>query len=297
MFFINAEVGFVVGYDGNIFKTVNSGSSWQKQQSGTTLPLVSVFFLNDTIGYISGQGSSGCLDADCGKGAVLLKTLDGGKTWTKTFFKEYASIYSLLFFDEVRGLSIIRLPDASNSESYFLAKTFDGGSSWELLDLTITEYTKFYSIDNIVFVAGKDQDIFKSKDFGNSWQTIHTPTSVLGNVYFINENTGFFNSATGIYKTIDGGLHWQIATFPFSKFDFFHFYSEAEGFNIGMVTAYEGGDFPTFKGSYSYNTYDSGEYWEQSSLEESLFFWLAYFPQKDLGYSVGSSQFYTIKRK
>lgn len=44
MFFINAEVGFVVGYDGNIFKTVNSGNSWQKQQSGTTLPLVSAFF-------------------------------------------------------------------------------------------------------------------------------------------------------------------------------------------------------------------------------------------------------------
>lgn len=39
LFFINSEIGFVVGYNGDIYKTINSGVDWQKQNSGTTLHL------------------------------------------------------------------------------------------------------------------------------------------------------------------------------------------------------------------------------------------------------------------
>jgi len=33
--FINAETGFIVGYNGEIYKTNNAGKSWQKQNSET----------------------------------------------------------------------------------------------------------------------------------------------------------------------------------------------------------------------------------------------------------------------
>jgi photosystem II stability/assembly factor-like uncharacterized protein len=86
IFFINPNIGFVVGYNGDIYKTIDSGKTWEKKNSGTTLHLFSVFFLDENVGFVSSQAMGGCLDADCDKGSVLLKTTNGGDTWTKTFF-------------------------------------------------------------------------------------------------------------------------------------------------------------------------------------------------------------------
>src|SRR5687768_8595437 len=85
LFFLNSEIGFLVGLNGEIHKTINSGKTWEKKNSGTTLHFQSVYFLNKTTGYVGGQAMGGCLDEDCDKGSVLLKTTDGGETWTKTF--------------------------------------------------------------------------------------------------------------------------------------------------------------------------------------------------------------------
>lgn len=301
LFFLNSEIGFVVGYNGEMHKTINAGKSWTKQISGTTLHLFSVFFLNENIGFASGQAMSGCLDQDCGKGSVFLKTTDGGETWTKSFFKDYTGIYSLKFFDASKGLAIIHTPDVPNSRDYYIAKTSDGGNSWTFADLPINPANdRFFCVDNMIFVAGENQKIFKSKDYGNSWQTINTPISVsnnVGHVYFYNENIGFIDGGTNIYKTTDGGLNWEVTGFPFSILDVFHFYNETEGFNVKIVSVYDGGDWPTFKGSINYQTSDGGVSWNKSALIDSLFLGFTYFPQRDLGYGMNGKEFYTMKRK
>ena len=61
----------------------------------------SVYFLNQDVGFASGQAMSGCLDEDCDKGSVFLKTINGGETWTKKLFEEYVRIKSLHFFNEI----------------------------------------------------------------------------------------------------------------------------------------------------------------------------------------------------
>lgn len=301
IFFINSEVGFVVGYNGEIYKTVNSGEFWQKQNSETTLHLLSVYFLNGEIGFVAGQAMSGCLDDDCDKGSVLLRTTDGGETWAKSFFEDYVRIKSLWFFDKFKGLAIIYTPDIPNSREYHIAKTSDSGNNWELLDLAIKPaYDKFFYVDNVVFIAGENQKIFKSKDYGVSWQTINIPIPAwndVRNIYFYNESIGFVDGVTNIYKTMDGGLNWKTVGFPFSSFDNLHFYNETEGFNIETVFKYEGGDFPTFKGSLSYQTFNGGENWDKSDLIDSLYPGLTYFPQRNLGYGINLSEFYTIKKK
>ena len=73
IFFINPDIGFVVGYNGDIYKTTDSGQTWVKKNSGTTLHLFSVFFLDENVGFASSKAASGCLNEDCDKGAVLLK--------------------------------------------------------------------------------------------------------------------------------------------------------------------------------------------------------------------------------
>ena len=301
LFFINSSVGFVVGYNGDIYRTINSGESWQKQSSGTSLHLFSVYFINENTGFVSGGAMNGCLDEDCNKGCVFLKTTNGGETWTKKLFKDYLRITSLHFFNESVGLALIYPTDLPNSQDSYIAKTENGGDSWELIDLAIKPvYDKFYCVHDVVFIAGENQKIFKSTDWGNSWETLATPipaSNFVRNIYFYNENSGFIDGVTGIYKTTDGGLHWDPVDFPFSSFDVFHFYSETEGFNIETVSIWEGDEFPVFAGTQSYQTSDGGKTWKKSELNDSIYPGLTHFPERDLGYGINYSDFYTIKKK
>ena len=68
--FINPSTGYIIGLNGAIYYTSDSGNTWQSQSSGTTLHLESVFFLNENIGFISGRGMGNCLDPDCDKEAL-----------------------------------------------------------------------------------------------------------------------------------------------------------------------------------------------------------------------------------
>ena len=302
IYFVNPNFGFVVGYNGDIYKTIDSGKTWEKKNSGTTLHLFSVFFLNENVGFVSSQASSGCLDADCDKGCVLLKTTDGGETWTKTFFPDYTRILSLKFFNALNGIAIIYTPEYPNSrDDEYVAITSDGGINWNLLDLAIIPYCdKLFSVDNFVFVAGENQKIFKSSDYGYNWQTINTPIEAYNSVrdiYFYNEQIGFIDGITSVYKTTNGGLNWIKTNFPFTNFGTIHFYDQNEGFNIEPVMVYEGGDFPTFKGSICYETKNGGDSWSTSDLVKSLYLGLTFFPQRNLGYGFNLSEFCTIKKK
>ncbi len=298
IFFINSDIGFMVAFNGCIYKTINAGKSWHKQNSGTTLHLYSVFFLNENIGFVSGRASNDLSD-DGGKGSVLLRTTNGGETWTKKNFEDYVDMKCLHFFNESQGLAIIYTPDIPNSRDYYISKTSDGGDNWEFIDLPIRPvFGKYYCVDNVVFIAGENQNIFKSTDYGVSWVTLNTPIPAsqnVMNIYFYNQNIGYLDG-TNLYKTINGGLNWKTVDVPFSFFDDFHFYNEMDGFNTDSVFAYEG-DCEVFKGIRSYQTYDGGESWHKSKLVDTLCFGRSYFPQRDLGYSFLNTEFYTIKKK
>ena len=66
MFFVDKNTGYVGGYHGTIYKTINGGESWIHQSSGTNKNLNSVYFTDSNTGYTVGD-----------EGTVL-KTVDGG---------------------------------------------------------------------------------------------------------------------------------------------------------------------------------------------------------------------------
>jgi photosystem II stability/assembly factor-like uncharacterized protein len=300
IFFVNSEIGFVVGYNGDIYKTTDSGEIWTKQNSGTTLHLHSVYFLNENVGFASSQAMN-CLDPDCNKGCVLLKTTNGGEEWTKTFFPEYLSIRSLKFFDESNGIAIIYTLGNFGNQKKNIAITSDGGVSWTLSDLVINApYDKLVFVNNLIYVAGENQRIFRSADFGHTWITLNTPvktTSNIREIYFYNENIGFIDGVKETFKTKDGGLSWTKIDFPFDGFGTLHFSNENEGFNLEYISAYEGGgDWPVFKGSIFYETKDGGLTWTKSELIPSLSLNLSTFPQRELGFAFSGSTEYRIKK-
>jgi photosystem II stability/assembly factor-like uncharacterized protein len=254
-----------------------------------------VFFLDENIGFVLGEAMNGCLDGDCDKGCVLLKTTDGGESWVKAFFPEYSQMLSLKFFDALNGISLIYTTDVH------VATTADGGLTWTLDTLKVQpSYERLFFADKIVFAAGKNQEIYKSSDFGKTWETINTPVEAwneVRNLYFFNEMIGYIDGISAIYKTTDGGITWEKTNFPFSSFETFHFYNENEGFNFETVSVYDGGEYPSFKGSVCFETKDGGTTWSKSELMKTLYPGISYFPERNLGYSINNPGFWTFRKK
>eukprot|EP00854_Cymbomonas_tetramitiformis_P028776 gene28776-35719_t len=67
-YFINSEIGWVVGADGIIFHTQNGGNNWVEQNRGH-LSYKAVSFVSATHGWVVGSSNS------------ILITQDGGQTW------------------------------------------------------------------------------------------------------------------------------------------------------------------------------------------------------------------------
>ena len=84
MAFADTTHGWVVGLGGLILATSDGGKRWRPQRSGTTLDLLDVAFADATHGVAVGDRTKGD-DPLAAQfiGSVVLRTTDGGATWTK----------------------------------------------------------------------------------------------------------------------------------------------------------------------------------------------------------------------
>ncbi|MCX6150795.1 MAG: YCF48-related protein [Ignavibacteriales bacterium] len=81
IWFINQNVGWVVGDNGKILKTIDGGKNWVFQNSGTDLPLLKVKFVNSRKGYIVG-GYSNYENVGENEKGIILTTNTAGEKWT-----------------------------------------------------------------------------------------------------------------------------------------------------------------------------------------------------------------------
>lgn len=298
IFFINNDTGFLVGNTGRIFKTTNSGISWRHINSGVSQDLVSIFFINDNVGYASTEGAN-CPYRDCSKGCFFLKTTDCGETWTNIPFREYYRILSLRFYDESNGVALIYTEWERDSIPAKIATTSDGGKSWKMSNLSIKLGTdRLFLSGNMIFVPGKNQELYRSNDRGLKWDTIKVPyiqNSSIHGYYFINQDTGFVNLTTEFitetFRTSDGGRTWSEAHLPFPYLDNqIIFYNEIEGFRISGFT----GDIT---GSTFYLTKDAGISWETGTLKEIISMHHTHFPNSGSGFGFYKDTFYSFRRQ
>jgi photosystem II stability/assembly factor-like uncharacterized protein len=90
-YFFNGHHGFLVGSDGNIIGTNDTGQSWTNVYSGVVEDLQDITFINERTGFVVG---------DFGR---ILKTVDGGATWYKTNSGTQEKIYSIGFINDHEG--------------------------------------------------------------------------------------------------------------------------------------------------------------------------------------------------
>jgi photosystem II stability/assembly factor-like uncharacterized protein len=220
---------------------------WQVIDVPFKQALQDVHFLNKDVGYMLGQNQ------EVGNWFnVLLKTADGGKTWSVTEFEPpqaggVADLFALsptdifttkhgVFRSANEGVSWEDLNSALSSSAvpirgiYFsdpqhgvIGKglsfywTEDGHSFHEVYVKTSgTSIKSLQQVDGVLFATagtpGSTGILFKSVDGGKSWQRIDVNAGYISSLHFVSKAIGYLLCNNNVYQTIDGGESWHIQT-------------------------------------------------------------------------------------
>jgi photosystem II stability/assembly factor-like uncharacterized protein len=205
-----------------LYATTDGGATWDPV---TNVPepqpegLCGIWVIDENIVYACGRY--------CGTPRVI-KTTDGGGSWTSTDMSAYASgLVDCHFFDPDTGLAVGLVGDLDSGLSRgVVLHTTDGGGSWTTRHTTSGEALLCWKIT------------FPTRDIGYISVQRHPL------------------STSGVFlKTTDGGLTWEEKPFP----DTTYFYIQGIGFATPDV-GWLGGTAAT------YATTDGGETWAASSL-------------------------------
>ena len=201
-FFVDDNIGWIVGSAGFIKKTTNSGLDWIQQNSGTTLTLKSVQFVDQNTGWI------------CGEAGLILKTTDGGQNWFNQTSGTTEHLTDIEFLNFNAGYAV--------GFGGKILKTTNGGSAWLALASGTTSNLSaidFIDTESGYIIGGELGNwlILKTTDGGAGWinksssfpYTYGFPITV----EFINSDLGFVGGgitphSNYIYKTTDGGNTW-----------------------------------------------------------------------------------------
>ncbi|MBN2276005.1 MAG: T9SS type A sorting domain-containing protein [Bacteroidales bacterium] len=267
VYFINANIGFVVGWDGVILKTLDGGNHWRSQNSNTINDLYSVYFIDSITGFSTSSHE-------------LLKTTNGGESW----FIQDTSINAYLFD--------IHFPEKDTGfvgGAGYMLKTTDKGENWIKQKSIMASACSFWATGSKNLFIGADYGwIFKSTDGGENWlETNHTGFPVyIDDIFFINQDTGY---ATGggfaqgfekgcVYKTINGGLEWSmdVAFSPDARLYSVYFVNNKIGYIVGNYGSI-------------FKTTDAGNSWMSlnSNVENSL--GSVFFIDSLTGYAAGAN--------
>ncbi len=202
--------GFAVGLNGTMARSLNGYTNW----TYVTPPVVTnynkvVYADTQTLFAVGGNRYNDSIQ-------VILKSVDGGMSWSVSYNQPGKWLKSVHFFDTQTGIAV--------GDSGTILKTTNGGTNWAPVAAPVARNFNaltFISSNTGFIVGGKESNdsirtILKTVNGGNSWSVvIDEPGAWLTDVTFV---TPFIGYAVGyratLYKTVDGGQNWIPQTIP-----------------------------------------------------------------------------------
>jgi photosystem II stability/assembly factor-like uncharacterized protein len=156
---IGSHIGFAVGHEETLLRTMDDGLSWQLVRTSVEgVPLLRVRFFDPDIGFATG-----------GSG-VLYSTRDGGNTWSRSVVTTDDDFDPHLFDVALLGGGQLVLA----GEAGRLFRSNDNGVTWHELPSPYTG--SFFGLatptPNTLIAFGMLGHAFISDDAGNSWDEL-----------------------------------------------------------------------------------------------------------------------------
>ena len=249
--------------------TIDSRSQWVSLNSGTSMNLNCIQFINAQTGFVVGAGS------------VFKKTTDGGSTWISLDPFGAIQLNAVYFFNSNTGLI------CGNGGT--IIKTTDGGYNFTTISSGTSNSLFGLSFFNNQAGAccGNSGTILYTTNAGDNWQT-GNPTGYLVTFYsslMINASTGYSVGVNTIFspliaKTSNGGLNWTYSSFMVNNneatlYDI-HFFDSQNGITVSNLWNGQGGIS---------STTNAGLNWTSQIFTYGLF--SLDFPAQSVGYCVG----------
>lgn len=173
--------------------TSGQQQGWHAQTSGTTEKLNSVYFVNESTGWVVGRSGT------------ILKTTDAGELWIMQNSNTLNEIKSVFFYDQTIGWC--------SGDMGKVYKTADGGETW-------TQYSAgtaarlnsiFFTSVSEGYACGEYGIIMHSTDGGLTWSSQNSGQwSALTSIKF-NNGIGRVTMMGGqILVTINSGITWEV---------------------------------------------------------------------------------------
>ena len=207
--------------------------------------LNSVFFTSGSTGYA--VGADGALNSN-----LILKTTNGGASWTIKSSGDSSYLYSVYFKDENNGYAV---GEDLISGFGIIYKTTDAGNTWtkQMTEQGNSLISVYFPTLETGYIAGVDyflgNVIKKTTDGGTTWFNQSTGSiNWLWSIYFVNSDTGYASGANGtIIKTTNGGVVWETLQTGTNKFlRAIWFTTASTGYAVGesgiILKTTDGGD-------------------------------------------------------
>lgn len=150
---------------------------WYPQYIGFLGRLVRIFFLNENLGWATGDSG------------LILSTMNGGLSWNQDSSQTYSGLNDIMFFDSQVGLCV-----GSNG---LIMKSTDGGEHWRVIQSSpgAIFFKLFLQGDSVAYAAGgPNNTILRSTDRGDTWtsRAVNAPQgTIFEDIYFISDSEGW----------------------------------------------------------------------------------------------------------
>ncbi len=207
--FPTANTGYVVGNNGTVLKTTDGGANWNSVSTGLSLDFHELYFLSATVGWIVGDSGSVC------------HTTNGGAAWNCSLLDsaQYINLHSVFALDS----NTVLVGGEKNFSEGYLAKTINGGSSWQIANLESyiwgVDIKKIGMVNDSTGYAITRGYVLKTTDRGANWYISDTASVHAGDMFHVLEDLAFFPDNDTLYtcgwygsyfgKTVNGSAVWQ----------------------------------------------------------------------------------------
>lgn len=201
-YFTNADTGYAVNIK-RVLRTFNGGNSWETTGTTTNLHLMSVYFINDSTGFICGADISDELETY----PFIMKTSNFGNSWKKVYdATHHIVVYDFDFLTDTTGFA--------SCDGGIILKTTDAGETWvpQNSETKRELYSISFASADTGFAVGLYGRFVRTTDGGKNWYIISVCTiNHLNSLMFVDNTLG--------YAVGSGGTIYKILTNVNSEYD------------------------------------------------------------------------------